>query len=119
MLAIVVMKEHHSWEGILQVCTVPSGSTKNGPQEGGFQTRSSSELLSLVSKVYDIFSNRVLPSAARGTRMSAVAWDISIYCPRATTKIKQSKGTVDAVKIQYMCLFKYGTKSVQTSKAND
>lgn len=103
MLAIVVMKGHHSWEGIFQVCMVPSGSTKNGPQKGGFQTRSSSELLSLVSKVYDIFSNSVLPSAARGTRMSAVAWDVSIYRPRATTKIKQSK---DAVKIQYMCLFK-------------
>lgn len=112
MLAVVI-KGHHSWEGILQVYTVPSGFTKASPQGGGFQSSSSSELLSLVSRVYAIFSNRVSPSAARGTRMSAVAWDVSIYCLRATTKIKQTKSTVDTVKVQYMCLFKWGTKSVQ------
>ena len=113
MLVVVVIKGHHSWEGILQVYTMPSGPTKASPQGGGFQSSSSSELLSLVSRVYDIFSHRVSPSAATGTRMSAVAWDVSIYCLRATTKIKQTKCTVDTVKIQYMCFFKWGTKGLE------
>lgn len=45
----------------LGVCIATLDSIEAGPQGGGFQVTSSSNLPSLVSQVHDVFNNWVLP----------------------------------------------------------
>lgn len=57
----------------LKACMVSSVSMKAGPQEEAFKSLPAQGPLGLISKVFDVFSNRDLPYTSGGQSRATVA----------------------------------------------